>query len=54
MIAIIIIIICEIRVGGQDGLIIKITKNKVLWTTFGVKRVVSFNDILSHVNRGPM
>ena len=54
MIAIVVIIICEIRVGGWDGLIIKVTKNKVLWKTFGVKRVVSFNDIFSHVNRGPM
>ena len=48
------IIISEIIVGGWDGLIIKITKNKVLWTTFGVKSVILFNDILSHVDRGPM
>ena len=54
MSAIVIIIICEIRVGGWDGLIIKITKNEVFWTTFGVKLVVLFNEILSHVNRGPM
>ena len=52
--AIVVIIICDIIVGGWDGLIIKVTKNEVFWTNFGVKRVVSFNDILSHVNRGPM
>ena len=50
----VVIIICEIIVGGWDGLIIKVTKNEVFWTTFGVKRVISFNDILIHVNRGPM
>ena len=47
-------IICDIRVGEWDVLIIKINKNKVFWTTFGVKNAVWFNDILSHVNRGPM
>ena len=52
--AIVVIIICEIRVGGWDGLIIKVTKNKVLWTTFDVKCSISFNDIISHVNRVPM
>ena len=52
MIAIVVIIICEIRLGGWDGFIIKTTKNKVLWKTFGVKRVILFNAILSHVNRG--
>ena len=35
-------------------MIIKTTKNKVFWTTFGVKRVILFNDILSHVNRCPI
>ena len=54
MSAIVVLIIFDIRVGGWDELIVKVTKNKVLWTTFGVKRVVLSNDILSHVNRGPM
>ena len=44
----------EIIVGGWDGFIIKIAKNKVFWKTFGDKRVLSFNGILSHVNRGPI
>ena len=54
MSVIVVIIIYEIRVGGWDGLIIRVTKNEVFWITFGVKRVVLFNDILSNVNRGPM
>ena len=54
MISTVVIILCEIRVGVWDGLIIKVTKNEVLWTNFGAKCIVSFNDILSHVNRGPM
>ena len=49
-----IIIICEIRIGGRDGLIIKIAQNKFFWKTFGVKIVVSFNEILSNVKRVPM
>ena len=42
--------------GGSDTLLNgpDDTKNKALWKRFGVKCVVLFNDILSHVNRGPM
>ena len=54
IISIVIVITEEIVIVGWNGLVIKIAKDEFIWTSFGVKGVIAFNHIISHIDRGPM